>query len=406
WVTFVLRINPFPGAVPAEALPLLPLAPARRTTLEARWGQGGWVTGAEGGGAAHLGYVRGAFVESARPAGGGASVLRGGGQLVLEERAARKWWGHAPLGGGEGACSWQVPGEAAGEALEVLLRGGVGRDGAVGGVVSSLVEVAAFSLTANAWGFVALDGLRPLDHPTLATAALLASPLPPSTLAAIRALAPAPPPPSTPPSTPPPPGRTLTAQPQRTALPSLLLFHGPPSSGKGSAAALLAALAHRPLLRLAASRLVPPLGDAHLGALREALRLAGDWGAVLLLEDAEALALDDAPAPAAGAEPAAAAHAGRGGAAAVRLLRAAFPDAAASSGPIHPQPPETLPRFPPVDSLGAREDTDVGTSERGAGRATSGLYQAALDAALAHFIGLLGAAVVPADRRRTGSWDE
>ena len=36
-------------------------------------------------------------------------------------------------------------------------------------------------------------------------------------------------------------------------------------------------------------------GDAQLGLLREALRLAGCWGAVLLIEDAEALA-DDAPA--------------------------------------------------------------------------------------------------------------
>ena len=36
-------------------------------------------------------------------------------------------------------------------------------------------------------------------------------------------------------------------------------------------------------------------GDAELGLLRSALRLAGCWGAVLLIEDAEALA-DDAPA--------------------------------------------------------------------------------------------------------------
>ena len=70
----MVRVDHYSGAVPAEALPLLPLSSARCAAMELRWGDGSWpsprVTGA--GAAAHLAYARGSFVEGG--AGGEAAA--------------------------------------------------------------------------------------------------------------------------------------------------------------------------------------------------------------------------------------------------------------------------------------------------------------------------------------------
>ena len=137
-----------------------------------------------------------------------------------------------------------------------------------------------------------------------------------------------PPPPAPPPGVPARPASPLTPSP----FPAL------------AAAAFLAALAWRPLLRVPARSLLPPAaaaaapaapggggGGGECGALRATLRAAAAWRAVLLLEGADALA----DGPASDTE------------AAARALRSAFPEGGAAGGilvsPFFPAPPHSPP---------------------------------------------------------------